>query len=944
MMQNIKKQIFLIGLLLFSFIFKGTAQQSQNESDTSGFFDYKNFLNLDEISLYGKTKPKKLSTASISTVQSADFRSINSPMLASNLAGRLPGLMVSQGSGSPGRNAPWLQIRGVQTFLDGAAGITVLVDGFETDYNTVHPDEIESISVLKDAASLSLYGVSGANGILYIKTRRGQSTTPKVTFNSRVSFQQPTVMPEFLGNADFAELYNIAMVSDGKDIANGYFPTQTIVDNYKNGTFPILYPSVNWYDEILKPSAIAQDYTLSIRGGEDKTNYFVMLGYSNTPGLYSGTDGTNNSNWVNSRYMSRINLDFEITDWLRASLNTRGTMQDAKQPNADQNTLWRSMGSFMPFNVKTPSGNWGGTEGYRTNPVAQLIQQGYLIEKSRTIDADLKVVADIKGIKGLSIFGQVAFSNYYFWEYRKTRGMAYEELFPIDALGNYTSTIKGNTNLNYSYAQTDGTQWNRYTWQTGAEFQRKIGEGTLYASAIYSQELYKTDYSGNNVPFAKVNMMGRVNYSYKDKYIAEFGYSYAGSDNYAPGKRKGFFPAISGAWILSNESFLSGSDMINFLKVRASYGLTGNNRIGSLDRFPFYEYYSSAMGSYRIGNTLGTAAGTFEKTSYPNKDATWEKAYKANFGVDATILKNLSISADYFFENREDILVDPSDNISFLIGSRYTYINEGSAKNNGAEVQLTYSKTGGELSYYASAGMSYVHTEIIDSKEPPRAEDYLYRKGHPIDQPFVLEAIGFFADQADIDASPFQTFGTVKPGDIKYKDQNNDGFIDNNDVKAFGNPSYPTTMYSFDAGLEYIGFDLSVFLQGVTGRTISLLSNNQVVPFLNDALPVQWVKDNYWTTERGDNAEFPRLTTESNDNNYRSSTLWQRDGSYFRIKNIELGYTFSGLQKIGLRVYCNAVNILTLDKIDEINIDPEINNMFAYPMMKSYNIGFKLVF
>lgn len=945
-MQNSKKQTLLLGLLLFAIAFTGFGQEDQNGSDSTGIFDRKEFLNKETISLYGKPISKRNSTYSTSEVYSEDLRSINTPSIGNPLPGKLAGLNVSQTGGTPGgSDFPSLQIRGIQTFLSGAAGITVLVDGFETDWNTLHPDEIESVHVLKDAAALALYGLSGANGILYIKTKTGQSRDyAKITFNSRLSVQQPTLLPEFLDYGNFAEMYNIAMVSDGKDISNGYFPTQEVVDYYKNGTYPYLYPNVNWYDQVLKPSTFTQDYSLSINGGEERASYNVMLGYQNTPGLYDGTDGKSNSNFVHNKYMSRINLDFEVTDWLRAAVKTRGTILSTRQPNVGEGVVWRSMGSFLPYEIKTPSGEWGGKEGYRANPVAQILQQGHRTENARTIDADVKVTADIKAIEGLSVFGQVVFSNYYFWNYNKTRGMSYQELFPrTDTLGLYTSVIKGDIDQNFSFSQASGSQLNRFNGLGGVEFNREIGPGVLYASAMYHRTLLRTEYASNNVPYAQINFMGRINYNLRNTYIAEFGYSYSGSDNYAPDNRFGFFPTISGAWVLSNEDFLAGNSAINFLKLRASYGMIGNNRIGNLERFPYFEYYGSPQGAHRIGNGLTTSSGTFERFAYPNFDATWEKAYKTNIGFDAQVFNHLSVSADYFMETREDIFVDPSNYLSVLIGSRYNYLNLGSAKSNGAELELMYHNKSGSLSYFALTRLSYVKTEIIDMKESPRAEDYLYRRGNPINQPFVLEAIGFFADQTDIDNSPFQTFGAVRPGDIKYKDQNDDGFIDGNDVIAVGNTGYPDLIYAFETGFSYRGFDFSVFLQGVTGRTISLLNAN-IAPLLNDVMPVQWVKDNYWTPERGNDALFPRLTTESNDNNYRASTLWQRDGSYLRVKNIELGYSISQLGKTSLRISLNAVNPFTFSKISEINVDPEINDMFSYPLMKSYNLGFSLVF
>jgi TonB-linked SusC/RagA family outer membrane protein len=574
------------------------------------------------------------------------------------------------------------------------------------------------------------------------------------------------------------------------------------------------------------------------------------------------------------------------------------------------------------------------------------------LTNTRTIDADVKVIADLPFVDGLSAFGQVVFSNNYYSNYNKTRGLSYEELFPstTDPRG-YTSLIKGNTNPNFSYAQPAGVQWNRTSALAGLEYNQDTKNGKLYASAIYLRELYTTKLVEDTVPWAKINLMGRVNYTHKDKYIAEFGYSYSGTDNYAPGSKFGFFPSLSAAWVMSKESFLENNKNIDFLKFRASTGIVGNDQIGTtVPRFIFIESYGSPSGGVRLGNQLGTQDPTREMNRFANPDVTWEKAHKTNIGLDAQLFGKLSISADYFFEKRTDILVDPANNLSVVLGGRYNNQNSGSAKNSGTELEMMYQDKVGQVGFYVLGRLSYVKTEIIDMKETPRAEDYLWKKGNPIGQPFVLEAIGYFADQAEIDASPFQTYGVVKPGDVKYKDQNNDGFVDDNDVKAFGNPGYPNLIYSMDAGLEFMGFDLAIFLQGVSGRTISLISGNEIVPFLNgNQKPTQWVADNYWTAEKGNAAAFPRLTTQANPNNYRASTLWQRDGSYLKIRNIEMGYTLSDFvnNKLGiesLRVYVNAANPFTFSKITEIDVDPEVNNPFLYPQMKSYNLGLTLNF
>jgi TonB-linked SusC/RagA family outer membrane protein len=951
-MLNYIKHTYLMWLFLGLFAFGAKAQEISTKKDSSSVFSFKNTIREKVVSLYGPSVDRKYSTTSVSTISSREIRSLNAPTFSSSLAGKLTGLNVSQSGGDPGSSNSSLQIRGLQTFLSGAGDVKVLVDGFETDWNSLLPDEIESISVLKDAASLAQYGISGANGIVYIKTKRGQvRDKASITLNSRVSFQQPTIMPKFVNNGDYAELYNVAMVSDGKDIANGYFKTPEIVNYFKNGTSPVLYPDVNWYNEVLKPSTIAQDYTLAINGGKKNAIYNVVLGYTRTPGLYDNVDGTNNSNYQYNKYVARINLDTYITDWLRSEINARATFTTTKQPNVASGTLWTSMGSFLPYSVKTPSGNWGGTEGYAPNPVGQVQQQGYQIVNGRTIDAVVKLIADLPFVKGLSIFGQVVFSNNYFSYYNKNRGLSYEELFPVTAVpGSFISLMKGATSNNFSYSQPSGDQWNRVNMIAGLEYSHETKNGKLYASGMYLRQLYTTTFTISNVPWAKENFNGRVNYNHLGKYVAEFGYSYSGTDNYAPGNRFGFFPSLSAAWILSGEDILKGNKAIGLLKLRASSGLVGNDQIGTLPRFMFQENYGSPSGNYYVGNTLSTTSTTRELSSKSNPDATWEKAYKTNFGIDAEFFGKLNFSADYFFEKRTDIFVDPANNLSVVIGSRYNYMNEGSAKNSGAEIELMYKDRIGDIGFYLLGRTSYVKTEIVDSKEPPRAADYLYRKGHPIGQPFVLEAIGYFKDNAEIASSPFQSYGSVKPGDVKYKDQNQDNVIDDNDVMPLGHPDYPSLIYSFDAGIEFKGFDLSLFIQGVSGTTNSLLNQNEIVPFLNgNRKPTEWVKENYWTPERGNNALFPRLTTESNANNYRASTLWQRDGSYLRIKNIELGYSLAASTckrfKIdGLRIYFNAVNPLTLSKINEIDVDPEINNPFKYPMMKSYNLGLTLNF
>lgn len=909
---------------------------------------------------FGKTISKKELLSSMSTVAGEKLRHFNTPTLSNTFFGQMAGLHVSQSAGTPGNNDnPGLFVRGRQTFQDNS--VLVLVDGFETNYNTLMPDEIESISVLKDAGALALYGMDAANGAILITTKRG-SVSPKtqIGFNTRFGFHQATVLPKLLGNGDYATMFNEGLLNDGKSISQGYFRSDSIVAYFNSGEQPYLYPDVEWYDEMLKPTAFSQDYSLTFSGGKRDARYFVALGYANYGGLYKNTDPERslNSDYKYDRYNVRANFDVNITKFLSSSVNFRGTVVNKKFPNANEGTVWRNMALFNPYPVKTPEGKWGGTQGYSANPAALVLQQGYLSNNERTVDVNVKLVGDLGDlVSGLRAFGQLNFSNLFFDSYNKTRGYAYDELIPRPDLivpGQtppgvipYDKITRGNTDLNFAISQPAGSQFNRTNILAGFEYDQAFGASTLYASAIYFQELYKAQ--GSEMPFAKQGVMGRLTYDYNKKYFAEFGYSYAGSESFAPGNRFGFFPSLSAGWVLTNEDFLAGNSTIDFLKVRASTGLLGNDRSGNSGRFIYDQFYVGS-GTYFLGNNLGINGPMFREGNLANPNATWEKAYRTNFGVDAQLFRGLSISLDYFFENRDDIFISPAGFIPGIVGANYNNLNRGKTKSQGGELELMYQAKSGKIEWYISGNTSVAKNEIVDIAEPVRADEYLYAKGNPINQPFILEAIGFFKDVNEINNSPKQLFGNVQPGDVKYKDQNGDGFIDDNDRIPMGRTALPEVLYAFGGGLEVAGLDFGFFFQGAGGRSVSLLDNSNVIPFLNGGVkPSQWVKDNYWTPERGNAALFPRLTTEANDNNYRASTLWQRNGAFLRLRNLEVGYTLpaTALRKVkmnNLRFFANANNLFTMEKIDEMELDPEIMNQFVHPALKSFNFGFTLKF
>lgn len=901
---------------------------------------------------YGGKVSRAEYTGSLSTVSSEQMLRVNTPSLQNTFIGQLAGLYSKQNAGAPGNNDnPTMYIHGKQTFGDN--GFMILVDGFESVSSNLNVNEIESVTVLKDAASLALYGLDGANGVILITTKRGINS-PKsiINFNARYGIQSATVLPDYLTNGDYAELYNVAMKSDGKDISAGYFSSDNIVKYFKEQTYPELYPDVNWQNEILKNNAFSQDYSISFKGGNSSVKYFVQTGLANYTGIYGNTDpkGKTSSNYNLRRINIRTNVEADITKNIRAEISIRGTIDDKKYPNVSENDIWKAMGVFLPYPVKVSStGLWSGKQGYLENPVAAIQHKGYDSNNARTIDANVKLITKLDFITtGLKAYGQINFSNGYFSYFNKNRGLGYHQLTPRPDLQldptsplPFDLTFLGTADKNYSYSQATGTQWNRSTFISGLEYERYFGESKIYASANYLQDKYELD--GPTTPYARQRLMGRLRYGLQDKYIAEFGWAYSGSESFPKGKRFGFFPTISSAWVVSNEDFMRNSSVIDLLKIRASYGLLGNDNLGN-NRWIYTQYYVGA-GNYYIGNNLAAVATMSKEGAIANPFVTWEKSKKANVGVDMILFDKLSVAIDAFNENRTDIFVSPTNLVPAIMGASFTNLNRGSAQSYGFDSELKFSDKIGTFGYYVGGNFSWNENKIIEMEELPRTEEYLNAKGRPIGQPFILEAVGFFKDAADIKDSPIQQFGEVKPGDIKYKDQNDDGFVNDDDRKPIGYPVYPKITYGISAGLSFIGFDCNVFLEGTAQRSVSLLDNASIQPFINGGVkPTQWVKDNYWTPERGDDAKFPRLTTLSNDNNYRASTLWQRDGSFIRLKVVELGYTLpENLTKMvkidNLRLFVSGNNLFTFHKINEINIDPEIMNRYVYPAMKSINFG-----
>jgi TonB-linked SusC/RagA family outer membrane protein len=896
---------------------------------------------------YG-VRTKKSLVASTSVVDGKNLSATSSPNLIQSLYGMLPGVLISQSSSDPGVENSELFIRGRSSLLENIP--LILVDGVETSYQQISWSEVDKITVLKDASSLSIYGFRGANGVVLINTHRGAVTgKPVITLNARYGTQTPLVMPKFASAADYMTLHNEARLNDrlsplySTERING---TNNMLDAY-------LYPDINWRSEVLNTMAPVSDYSLTFKGGSNSVRYFLMLGYLNNQGFYKDTDPNRdkNSNINFDRYSFRSNVDISVSKEFTVSLDLSGRVFQKIQPNINIADHWRSMNLISFFPVQTPDGMWAGRQSEIANPKAAIIEGGFRSYHSRELNQTLRLHYDLSElIPGLAVFGTAAFNSWFKTNYDKTKQYPYYEV------NLRPGTTPGTDDVAYDYvmrgtysdpviSQGSYWQWNRFNLEGGFDYQRTFGDHALSGMFIYHQNTYRAN--GVHTPFAQQRYMARAHYGYKNTYFAEFTSSLSGSDNFEPGNRFVFFPAAGLAWVVTNEAFIKELEAIDFLKMKLSTGLTGSDRIGSTGRWGYQQYYNYGSG-ITIGGEATSGLSNLVEGRLSNPGLTWEKANITNFSIEAQLLKKLQVQADVFYEKRSDILVPAAGTRPAYIGISLPHVNEGSTENRGLEVALTYANKTGKFEHWIGGNISFIRSKVINKNEEPRVDEYRRETGHPVGTIFGLESIGFFLDSDDINNSPTQLFGANKPGDIKYRDLNGDNFIDELDMKAIGKSNTPELIYALNGGFKIAGFDLSFIIQGIGNRSV-ILSGNMVKPFIGNAHITPWAVEGRWTADNAGDATYPRLSTLDNSNNYQISTFWLRNGSYLRLKNLEIGYTLpeyltKSIKIQQCRFYLNGNNLLTKQYISDISIDAESMTINAYPLLKTVNLGLNLTF
>jgi len=911
----------------------------------SGQFIPGDSATVEKVNVAYGVQDRDQTTAAISTARSEELYKTHTASLSNTFFGAVPGLTAIHRPGAPGYDEASLYLRGVHTFVNNE--ILILLDGFQIDsYNQVSVDEIESITVLKDAAAVALYGVQGANGVLLITTKRGkESGKVNVNFKARYGYQTPESLPVFAGSYDYARLYNQALINDGLQPLYD----EKDLEGYRKKEDPYLYPDVNWYDEILRKSSSIQDYSISFNGGSQASKYFLMLGYINNDGLYANTDRESSSNINFRRINFRANADIDITAKMKAEIGLGGNLEERKFPPVGTDELWKNMAVYAPnlYPLKTPEGKITGSANFPNNPLGYILERGFQSRHNRNVQATVKLKHQLDFIaKGLNAFGTMSYSTVQYSGYDKTRNYAYYE--PI-----VTTSSTGADSLYFLRRGVDTdlsvyTGYNyenhRINFQFGLDHNFQLGDHKFDFLAMYHQDLYTA--IGSQAPYAYQSVMGRVNYGLKERYFAELAVSYSGKEIYAPGKRFGVFPALSAGWLVHKEGFWNQGGLLNYLKVRGSVGLSGNYR--GVPRFNYNQYWGTPSGQgyyFGVGQTFYSALVELSKA---NPNITWEKALIYNGGIETKWFDGkLNLNADVFYEDRYDILVNMGNVIPFISGaSSYAMENRGEVINYGTEIEAHYTNQIGQFRYFAGGHFAFARNRIIESYETPKKEAYSYRKDRPVNQYFGLEAIGFFKDEYDIITSPVQTFAPVQPGDLKYKDQNGDGIIDVNDEVAIGKHSYPEISFAFKGGLEWKGVDFSFLLQGMANRSV-YLDGYMFWPFVDNSNISQWAIEGHWTPETHAKASFPRLTTEPNANNYRPSNFWVRDVNQMRLANVELGFTVpnKALQRFrieNLRLFVSGNNLLRWDDL-AVDVDPETLSR-GYPVMRTYSGGLSVNF
>ena len=941
---------------------------------------------------YGQQK-KVTITGAVSAINGEGLLKAPVANVANALQGNLPGVSAVQASGMPGADEPVIRIRGIGSL--NSAEPLVLVDGVERSFSQLDANEIESISVLKDASATAVFGVRGANGVILVTTKRGTAGKASVTASASAAVQTISKFVEFADSYTYGQMWNYTAITDalpmsqwpGSRVISDYTPyadygirfSQDVMEHFRTGDMPRTFPNMDWIKYIMNDSAWQEQANVNVNGGTERVRYFVSAGFLNQDSLFKTFSDNKNETFDFQRLNYRANLDIDVSKRSQLSLTLGGRMQDRNTMGGGEGFLFRYLQGATPYAGSgiDAAGRHIVSDANIVGPfdrdaLSNYYDLGYVNESTNVLNFDIQYKLDLGFITdGLDFKVKASYNSEYTARKNRQNGYGTGVTYVATIVDGEEVLRKENITWPIPYNEA---KWGSRNWYTEASFDyaRKFGEHNLGALLLYNQSktYYPWDSDGSiyqSIPKGYVGLVGRITYDYATKYMLDFNIGYNGSENFAPGKRYGTFPSISLGWIPSSEKWWEPvKKYIGYLKLRGSWGLVGNDNTNGA-RFLYlpgaWQFYtgSTTVNPQNRGTNFGTSGGWLQavkELTSGNPNVTWETASKVNLGLDAAFLKDrLHAYVDFFWEDRKHILVSNASTLPAVTSLPSSYVNEGRVKNHGYEVTLNWEDRIGEVRYSISPSYSFARNTVIEMLEVEPMYEYLKHTGLPVNQRFGYELFEFY--QPGTEERYKAAYGVDMPdqnialkyGDCVYVDLNGDGIVDQNDQKPLGYTDIPEITYSLNTSLHWKGLDFSMLWTGAdhVSRTLNGYFRDQFGSTNTSAL-TQWVADNSWT-EDNPNAILPRISFTNRVHNNRDSRAWMIDSKYVRLKNVELGYTFNKPKSMPffnyIRVYLSGQNLLTFARFD--GNDPEapgsgLDFGVRYPMTRVMNIGAQINF
>ena len=949
---------------------------------------------LDEAVVIAYGQQKKVTiTGAVSAVGSDELLKAPVANVANALQGNLPGVSAVQPSGMPGADEPVIRIRGVGSL--NSAEPLVLVDGVERSFSQLDANEIESISVLKDASATAVFGVRGANGVILVTTKRGTEGKASVTASASAAVQSISKFIDFADSYTYGKMWNYTQITDTRPVTQwpgtanitDYTPyagdgirfSQEVMEHFRLGDMPTTFPSMDWIGYIMNDSAWQEQANVNVNGGTDRVRYFVSAGFLNQNSLFKTFSTNKNETFDYQRLNYRANLDIDVSKISQLSITLGGRMQERTTMGGGEGFLFRYLQGATPY-----AGSGVDAQGrhivsdenivgpYDRDALSNYYDLGYVDESTNVLNFDIQYKLNLDAItKGLSFKAKASYNSEYTARKNRQNGYGTGVQYVATIVDGKEVLRKEGVTWPIPYSES---KWGSRNWYAEASFDynRRFGQHNIGALLLYNQSKTYYPWDSDNslyqsIPKGYVGLVGRITYDYATKYMLDLNIGYNGSENFAPGKRYGLFPSVSVGWIPSSEKWWEPlKNFIGYLKLRGSYGIVGNDNTNGA-RFLYlpgaWQFYKGSMTTnpQNRGANFGTSGEWLQavkELTAGNPNVTWETAKKINLGVDVAFLKErLHAYVDFFWEDRNHILVSNESTLPAVTSLPSSYVNEGRVKNHGYEITLNWEDRIGDFRYSISPNISYAKNQIIEMLEVEPLYAYLKHTGLPVGQRFGYDLFEFY--QPGTEDRYMEKYGvpmpdqnvTLKYGDAVYVDLNGDGVIDANDQKPLGYTDTPEITYSLNTSLHYKGFDFSMLWTGAdhVSRQLNGYFRDQFGSTNTSAL-TQWVADNSWT-EDNPNAILPRISFTNRVHNNRDSQAWMIDSKYVRLKNVEIGYTFNKPKSMPffnyIRVYLSGQNLLTFSEFD--GNDPEapgsgLDYGVRYPMTRVVNIGAQLNF